>query len=387
MPATGCSRDKGPGPHGAWTHHARCLAGAVLSSVLVATAMSGCSGDPEPGPGQQRQHGFALAAYSRDSYGDTEVLERCLRQIAGVGAEWVQITPTWFQNSPDADEITRAPAGATWQTPDDAGVRRVVALAHERGLKVLLKPHVDLPGNESRGHIRPRDHATWFASYTAFITHYAGLAARAGADQFAVGTELKGVSGDRSEWLGIIRAVRARYQGPLVYAANYDEYARVAFWDAVDLIGVDAYWPLSTRPTHDVRALERTWRPIRENLEAFAAERGRRILFTEAGYVSQRGATTAPYSWTISTTPDQAEQAAGYQALLASFEDQSWWAGVFWWGWTVTPRGGRDDALDFTPRGKAAERVVRRCWTSSAARASAACVTPAAPSAFSEIST
>ncbi|MFF3314773.1 hypothetical protein ACFYV5_04590 [Streptomyces sp. NPDC003035] len=363
MPATRGSRDKGLAPYGALARHARRLAGAVLSVVLLATATSGWSGDPGPDPAQQRQHGFALPTYTRDGYGDTRILEGRLREIADVGGGWVQIAPTWFQAGAEADEVTRAPAGAVWQTPDDAGVRKVIALAHERGLKVLLKPHIDLPGGESRSHIRPRDPATWFASYTAFITHYADLAGRTGVEQFAVGTELEGVSGDRDKWLDVIRSVRARYPGPLVYAANYDEYPRVAFWDAVDLIGVDAYWPLSERPTHDVEALERSWRPIREDLAAFAAERGRRILFTEAGYVSQRGSTTAPYSWTISRTPDQAEQAAGYEALLASFRSEPWWAGVFWWVWDVTPHGSQDDVLDYTPRGKEAEKVVRRWWT------------------------
>ncbi|MGW6564846.1 glycoside hydrolase family 113 [Streptomyces sp. NPDC054975] len=363
MPATRRSRDKGLGPYGALTRPARLLAGAVLSIMLLATAMSGCSAAPEPGPAQQRQYGFALPAYSRDGYGDAPMIGGCLRHIADVGAGWVQITPTWFQAGSDADEIIRAPAGAAWQTPDDAGMREVIALAHERGLKVLLKPHVDLPGGESRNHIRPRDHATWFASYTAFITHYADMAARTGVEQFAVGTELTGVSGERDKWLDVIRAVRDRYPGPLVYAANHDEYHQVAFWDAVDMIGIDAYWPLSTQPTRDVRALQRSWRPIREDLAAFAAEHERPILFTEAGYASQRGSTTAPYSWTISTTPDEAEQAAGYEALFASFRNESWWAGVFWWAWDVLPRGSLDAALDYTLRGKTAEEVVRRWWT------------------------
>ncbi|WMX48346.1 hypothetical protein RGF97_31045 [Streptomyces roseicoloratus] len=271
----------------------------------------GSSAGPVPGPVQERQHGFALPTYSRDGYDDPRVLDDRLRHLADVGAGWVQITPTWFQAAADAPEVTRAPASAAWQTPDDAGVRNVIARAHRHGLKVLLKPHVDLPDGESRSSIRPRDPTTWFASYTAFVTHYARLAAETGVEQFAVGTELEGVSGERDAWLDVIRAVRADYPGPLVYAANYDEYPRVAFWDAVDLMGVDAYWPVSARPTHDVRALERAWRPIREELARFSAEHGRRILFTEAGYVSQRGSTTAPYSWTISTTPDQSEQAAG----------------------------------------------------------------------------
>jgi peptidoglycan/xylan/chitin deacetylase (PgdA/CDA1 family) len=128
---------------------------------------------------------------------------------------------------------------------------------------------------------------------------------------------------DRDHWLDVIRVVRARYHGTLVYAANFNEYVDVSFWDSLDLS---------------------------------------RILFTEAGYTSERGTTTLPYSWTISQTPDQSEQAAAYQALLASFDKQSWWAGVFWWVWDVLPDEGGDHTLDFSPRGKLAENVVRRWW-------------------------
>jgi hypothetical protein len=147
----------------------------------------------------------------------------------------------------------------------------------------------------------------------------------------------------------------------LVYAANFNEYTRVPFWDALDLIGIDAYWPLSQQPTSETAMLERAWEPIRAELAAFAAKNHRRILFTEAGYTSAHGTTTLPHSWMISETPDQAEQAAAYQALLTSFDEQPWWAGVFWWVWEVPPNEG-DNMLDFTPRGKAAENVVRMWW-------------------------
>jgi peptidoglycan/xylan/chitin deacetylase (PgdA/CDA1 family) len=167
---------------------------------------------------------------------------------------------------------------------------------------------------------------------------------------------------DRDHWLDVIWVVRARYHGTLVYAANFNEYVDVSFWDSLDLIGIDAYWSLSQRPTSDAAVLERAWQPIRADLAAFAAKNHRRILFTEAGYTSERGTTTLPYSWTISQTPDQSEQAAAYQALLASFDKQSWWAGVFWWVWDVLPDEGGDHTLDFSPRGKLAENVVRRWW-------------------------
>src|SRR5208337_2664279 len=105
-----------------------------------------------------------------------------------------------------------------------------------------------------------------------------------GVDEFSVGCELATMSGsaDRGTWLTIINAIRAIYGGPLVYAATTVEYPNVSFWDQLNFIGVDAYFPLSTTPTTDVSALEAAWIPIRDQMSAFAAGVGRPILFTEA---------------------------------------------------------------------------------------------------------
>jgi hypothetical protein len=249
-------------------------------------------------------------------------------------------------------------------TVDDDGVRHVVSLARKHGLKVLLKPHVDVVDGTDRAHIAPADRDAWFRSYRQFINHYAGLATELAVEQLAVGTELATLSDDRGRWLSVVTDVRSAYRGPLVYAANHDEYSTVAFWDAVDLVGIDAYWPLRVEPTADVAQLEHAFAAQRDDLAAFAARVGRRILFTEAGFASQRGAVTAPWSATVSRQPAQDEQAAAYQALLATFTGQAWWAGVFWWVWSVEDgRGaGQLTAIDHSVRGKTAESVLRRWW-------------------------
>jgi hypothetical protein len=326
--------------------------------ALVVVLVSGCFSCTSRVELREQQRGFALATWSRDGYADPMMTSQ-IHQIIETGAGWVQFTPTGYQSSDDANDIV-----TTERTTTDSGLESAISIAHQHGLKILLKPLVDVSGAPgSQGTIRPSDHDAWFASYASFIDHYADIAARLDVEQFAVGTELTGVSRDREKWLDLIRAVRARYAGTLTYAANFNEYARVGFWDALDLIGIDAYWPLSQEPTRDAAALERAWQPIRADLAAFAAVQQRRILFTEAGYTSAEGTTTRPYSWTISETPDPAEQAAAYQALLTTFDQQPWWAGVFWWVWDVLPDENEDHSLDFTPRGKAAEDVVRRWWT------------------------
>ncbi len=329
--------------------------GVVLVAVLLSTY---CASTPPSAESHWQQRGFALPTWSRDGYAGPKI-NKYIDEIIDAGAGWIQFTPTGYQDSANANKIT-----STSQTSTDTGVERAISLAHQHGLKVLLKPLVDLsdsPG--SQADITPSDRDSWFASYTSFISHYADIAARLKVEEFSVGTELAGVSDDRDRWLDVIRVVRARYKGTLVYAANFNEYAAVPFWDALDLIGIDAYWSLSQQPTRDAAVLEQAWQPIRAELAAFAAKNHRRILFTEAGYTSAHGTTTLPWSWKISRTPDQAEQAAAYQALLTSFDKQQWWAGVFWWVWDVLPDEGSDHTLDFTPRGKLAENVVRSWWS------------------------
>jgi hypothetical protein len=304
----------------------------------------------EPG-GTQR--GFALIG---DPHYDGPQIAQSLAEMAEVGANWVQFTPAWGQNATNASAIGRTP-----QTINDDHLEGIIALAHTYGLKVFLTPHLNVPG-ESRSTISPDDRGAWFASYTAFISHYAAMAQRLGVEQFAVGSELASISDDRPGWLQVIREVRARYDGTVLYAAEPGEAERVPFWDALDLIGIDAYYPLTETPTTDVSVLQRAWEPIRAEMASGSARYGRKILFTEAGYTSQEGTTTRPNDWMLGTPPSESEQAAAYQALLATFSDEPWWEGVYWWVWNALPDDGSDHATNYSPRGKAAEGVVREWW-------------------------
>jgi hypothetical protein len=338
------------------------VAAAVLTGVAALASAStlrprdhpGCR--PAGGGATDVQRGFALPSYSADGYRSPRVTDD-LCQMVRLGADWIELTPTWYQASAGASAIA-----ARTRTPSDGSLADAIDAAHRAGLKVFLKPLLDVDSGDYRGTIRPADRPAWFASYTVFINHYAELAARHRADEFGLGTELAGLSSDRAGWLSVVAAVRARYWGTILYAANFDEYRDVRFWDAVDQVGIDAYWPVSTRPTDDAGAVQRSWAPIVRELARFTARTGQRILFTEAGYTSQRGSTTAPWSWTTSGVPAPAEQACAYQALLASLSGQAWWSGVFWWAWDVPDVAGSAGPLDYSPHGKPAAAVLRRWW-------------------------
>ncbi|MGA5818160.1 glycoside hydrolase family 113 [Kitasatospora sp. NPDC094028] len=355
---------------------------AAWSALVVLFVGAGCSssgGDEEETP-QPTPSASAGGPSTRPADGDTGTLRGItlpswnthdydspqagpyLQQIAATGARWVTFTPTWYQ-----DGVTDSELRTTEETASDESLRAIIRRAHDAGLKTMIKPHVDLVKGGDRAGIKPGDPDAWFAAYERFITHYADLAADTGAEQLSVGTELAGTSQDGAHWSKVIAAVRGHYRGRLTYAANYDEYRNVPFWKDLDVIGIDAYWPLADRATTDAAQLREAWKPIADELAAFSARQQRKVLFTEAGYVSQRGTTTAPYSWTVSKSDGSAEQAAAYEALLASFDGKAWWAGVCWWMWDDWPDSGETAKhLAYTPHGKPAEEVLRTWWARAA---------------------
>jgi hypothetical protein len=333
------------------------IAGFVIAAIALPFVNAGTVTVSEQS-GAVQQRGVVLPTWKTHGYGGPATTQ-ATSAIAGVGATWIQFTPTWKMATATSSRIDVA-----WSVTD-ADLLAAIDHAHSKGLKILLKPHVDPQDGTIRWKINPSNRAAWFNSYQSMMTHYATIAQQKGVEEFSVGCELATMSGsaDRSAWLTVIDAIKAIYSAPLVYAATVDEYPNVSFWDQLNFIGIDAYFPLSTTPTTDISALEAAWIPIRDQMSAFAVDVGRRILFTEAGYPSLVGAAIEPWNNEYSSTPSQPEQAAGYEALLATFSGQPWWAGAFWWSWWTD--NGVYNPLDFAIGDKLAESVLRNWWAST----------------------
>jgi hypothetical protein len=102
-------------------------------------------------------------------------------------------------------------------------------------------------------------------------------------------------------WREIVAAARAHYDGPVGYAANFDQYREVGFWDALDVLGINAYFPL--REPGDPRPLPAQlragWDRVLREISRFRVSRGLEdlpVLFTELGYVRRAGTTLAPWA-------------------------------------------------------------------------------------------
>ena len=210
-------------------------------------------------------------------------MDQHLATLTETGTEWVSVYVTVYQNNINSTTITRTRA----ETPTDDDLRHIIDVAHAQGLKVMLKPQIDLysdPGNW-RGQIG-RDFTTeaqwssWFASYDQMIAHYAALATETNVEEFTLGTELVSTTHRSSEWRDIVATVRSRYAGKVLYAANHSgEEIRITWWDAVDYIGLAAYYEVGTSETPTVAQLKTAWAPHIETLANLSAQYNKQVIF------------------------------------------------------------------------------------------------------------
>jgi hypothetical protein len=331
------------------------LAAIVLLLALLASA------PPARAQAPARQNGVSYAAWYHGLY-STPDSDLSLAHLAETGADWLALIVTQYQ-----DNYLSTTIGPTDGTVTDDDLRHAIGRAHALGLKVMLKPHLDLAadwghwrGQIGEGFTTEAQWRAWFSSYRAFILHYAGLAQANGVEQFCIGTELAGVSPRATEWRALIAAVRAQYSGPLTYAAGFGgEEVAIAWWDAVDYIGVDAYYTLTNKDDPTLTELKAGWAGPIATLSALAQRTGKTILFTELGYRSVQGTNRAPWDYQSNGPVDLQEQADCYRAYFEMVYDQPWSAGVYWWSWSVDPQEGGECDKGYTPHEKPAEDILR----------------------------
>ena len=341
-----------------------------LFVVLAVVAGLGFSGAAPKAFGQSQTgftyNGMAYISYSSNEYLETPQGPNGVAAMAATGANYATVLVTQYVSGPTSNTIA-----ANGSTPTDPDVIAAITNLQQQGIKVALKPHVDSldAAHTWRGQFAPTNTAAWFASYQTFIVHYATIAQAQGADVFVIGCELKTLSGSAyaSNWTTIINAVRAVYTGPITYAANAsgsnDEFDSVSFWDQLDLIGVDGYFPLTNHADPTVAQLVSAWNTAAGNKNGFAPETELHnlqlahpslpLIFTEIGYPSAAGSNEAPYNYSPTGSYDPSEQQDCYEAFFEVFSlDSSWVKGVFWWAWSVSPPV--TDDLGYSPQNKLA---------------------------------
>lgn len=298
--------------------------------------------------------------------------DSALHAISDLGTSHLALVSFGFQESADDPHIRFSP-DVRWFSESEEGARALAQRAAELGMGIILKPQIWLRGGAWTADIdfdSEDEWAVWEDNYRSYLMHCARLAEEIEADLLVVGTELSNPVRQRPDyWRSLIRDIRDVYDGRLTYGANwYDDYLQVPFWDALDVIGVQAYFPLSDRSSPDLEAIKSGWRTHRDQLQALSAKVERPVMFTELGYRSVPYAAEEPWRWPSREEriePDYRLQADLYLGFFETFWDLPWFGGAIIW--KLYPESGRRGVdLDFTPQDKPAEDVLRSWFRTTA---------------------
>jgi hypothetical protein len=366
-------------------HHAWLVASLLVSTGCVASTPS------EPPPAGAAAPSVALGADAWLSRGGgirgitigpienlrhpgvgygSRAYERTVDEAARMGATWVSLTP--FGRVWDL-----APTGIdlTFELPFEenrAAVLAAIRQAHARGLRVFLVPHLWVENGEWRALIDPGDDAgweRWVEAYRAFVLTWADVAREGEVDLLSVGVELRSwVTTPRaSSMLSIIADVRKVYPGLLTYSANWDDVEDTLIFEALDVVGINAFYPLAERDGASDEELMRGGRSVAAKVGKLARALEKPIVLTEIGYTTRVDPAVRPWEWPDAMTAvriDERAQAAAYRALVAPFLDARWCAGFFVWRFYADPDDVSQEAeWGFSPRGKLAEVVLRDAFT------------------------
>jgi hypothetical protein len=297
--------------------------------------------------------------------------ERGLDEAVRLGATWISLTP--FGRAWDLKALGVAQSFELPLADNRRSVLRAVKQAHARGLKVLLVPHLWVETGEWRAQIDPETTDDWrrFAeSYHAFVVGWARLAALAHVDMLAAGVELRSwlTTTHAPSFAPILRDIRAVYPGPLTYAANWDDVEQTVILGELDVIGINAFYPLTDKPNASDADLVRGGLEVAQKVGALAELWNKPVMFCEFGYTARTDPALRPWEWPdhmSGVAVDARAQAAAYRGLLAGMLQSRPLVGAFAWRLYADPDDLSQEAeWGFSPRGREAELWLRDAFWS-----------------------
>lgn len=281
--------------------------------------------------------------------------------LVNIGCNWIAQMP--FAHGYSNSSKLEFNQNSLWWGETFEGIKVTTALAKQRGIKTMLKPQIWISGSYTGAFTltNENDWLQWENNYQNYILGYAHLADSIGIEMFCIGTELKLIVQNRPIfWNNLIDSIKTFYEGKLIYAANWDDYQLVPFWNKLDYIGIDGYFPLSASITPTVNELVANWQTTITTIDQFRISKNKDVIFTEIGYKSVDACAQEPWNPTSSNLNLQAQENA-YQAFFEAFAKRPWFKGAFFWKWYPKHEtsGGAIDK-DYTPQNKPAEETIKK---------------------------
>lgn len=196
---------------------------------------------------------WGMNVISSSEYGMSSVqMEKNLQELVTLGGTTAVFVSVHYQESTFSSKIYPKQS-----SPSVQSLKSAISFAKRLGLKVSLKPHVNLETRESRNRINPANFSEWSTNYSEYILSYAYLASELKVDSFFIGTELEGTTNNDEYWRSLIKLVRKVYKGEVSYSSNrLSEAENINWWDSLDFIGVSFYEPVLTVVDNDTTEAE-----------------------------------------------------------------------------------------------------------------------------------
>ncbi len=290
--------------------------------------------------------------------------------VLKVNANFAAVMPFGFARNLNSPKIIFN-TDRQWYGETRRGAKQYIEMLKNNGVKVMMKPQIWIWRGEFTGDMEMKSEEDWKtleATYEDFILTFAELAEETQSEILCIGTELEEFVENRPEyWMELIAKIRKVYSGKLTYAANWDEYSRTPFWDEMDFIGVDAYFPLSEERFPTMEELKTGWQPWKAKIVELSEKVDKPVLFTEFGYRSMD--YTAKKPWLVDRNQMDVNlqaQADATQTVFNEFWNEDWFAGGFVWKWFIHHnRSGGGEDNRFTPQNKPAEKTIREFYAKS----------------------
>jgi hypothetical protein len=290
-----------------------------------------------------------------------------MKRLVNDGCDWICITVNNFMDTYHSLNIH--PVYGRTQTDED--VICAIRMAKDMGLKVCLKPMVDVLDGTWRAHVSfPMDNMDlwdkWFESYTAFMCHYARIAETNGCDMLCTGCEMAGMDAISGHCRKMIAEVRKIYHGKLMHNINHGDEFDFDWLSDVDVIGLSAYYGVTDGIHVSADDMRKGWKKHMKTLEECHKKYDRPVMFAEIGMRSEEGCSAYPYDYRRredkKLSPE--EQECFYRTAMEATWDKDWFAGYFWWDQPAVYRWPYDAATDagFGIFGKPAEETLKEFY-------------------------
>ncbi|MBT8231285.1 MAG: hypothetical protein KJN84_01555, partial [Bacteroidia bacterium] len=254
--------------------------------------------------------------------------------------EWITLVSWGYQKDFDSPNVTHHDGDSVYMKKHDLHWSDKIKQVREAGFKVFFKPHLWItePRNNTwRADIYPTSDENWEIwkdTYRNFILRYAKVAEEGKADMFCIGIEFSRLTIDKPQyWIDLIKEIKSVYSGKLTYAANwFKEFEEITFWDHLDYIGIQAYFPLVKNTYPTVKQISKGWKKYLPSIKATSKRFNRQILFTEMGYKSTSDSALVPWDWMEKPEGKHKvysieTQANCYEAFFNSVWIEDWFAG------------------------------------------------------------